>query len=93
MNELNIKFWKKSKLPGQVIDHALYCSKVSTNDAHHLLNELIQFVFIILNIDPTYWHYLLNIDPTYPTWNQLGMVRIVAICGAIDIHSLVPVPP
>ena len=27
---------KKSKLLGHVIDHALHCSKIVTNDSHHL---------------------------------------------------------
>ena len=34
------KTWKKkSKLFGHVIDYALHCSKIITNDSHHLPNE------------------------------------------------------
>ena len=34
------KIWKnKSKLFGHVIYHALHCSKIATNDSHHLPNE------------------------------------------------------
>ena len=29
-----------------MIDHALFCSKIATNNAHHLLNVKLQFLLI-----------------------------------------------
>ena len=29
-----------------MIDHALFCAKIATNDAHHLLNVKLQFLLI-----------------------------------------------
>ena len=29
-----------------MIDHVLFCSKIATNDAHHLLNLKLQFLLI-----------------------------------------------
>ena len=37
-SKLNLKKLGKKIFPGHVIDHALCCSKIATNDAHHLLN-------------------------------------------------------
>ena len=37
---------KKSKLPGHVIDHALYCSKIDTNESHRVLSVKLKFYCI-----------------------------------------------
>ena len=56
-SKLNLKKLKKkkSKLFGHVINHALHCSKVVTNDFHHFLS--LQSVYEISSegFEPIIW--------------------------------------
>ena len=74
------KIWKnKSKLFGHVIYHALHCSKIATNNSHHLPNEQLQFLCIKTL-------YLQSVFEINSEW-----LETLQLAGVIGVHWLVPV--